>query len=73
MQAMMNGLGSGSQFGNFMQQQQQQAASLLAAQQVCILSTCRTIDSTLESLDKRAEFGKINKLPSRVIESTLRK
>ncbi|CAG5111274.1 Oidioi.mRNA.OKI2018_I69.chr2.g5597.t2.cds [Oikopleura dioica] len=33
MQAMMNGLQSGSQFGNFMQQQQQQAASLLAAQQ----------------------------------------
>ena len=30
----MNGLQSGSQFGNFMQQQQQQAASLLAAQQV---------------------------------------
>jgi hypothetical protein len=39
MQAMMNGLGSGSQFGNFMQQQQQQAASLLAAQQVMLFLT----------------------------------
>lgn len=49
--------------------------------QICILSTCRTqlvlnfvlIETRRLRLDKRAEFGKINKLPSRVIESTLRK